>query len=174
MVKDGTIFAAGKQRKIKNHIGYNVNGAHNGVWLPGNYAIRPANKPLEKLWSELESKVNWCMNYVAAVSARTGGQFHDTHKEYNEAVRKLLNKIREAVTLHECHLCKEKTSVPPPYMVKLRLYALSEYFRTQLNGSPRKWRQPWFTSDRWRGVVFGDNRRARAQFLRTFRNAKRR
>jgi hypothetical protein len=172
--KEGTVFVGGKQRTIKNHVGYNVNGAHNGVWLPGNYAIRAANKPLEKLWSKLESKANWCMNYVAAVSARAGGQFHDSHEEYSEAVKKLLNKIHEVVTLHECHLCEEKTEVPPPYPVKLRLYALSEYFRSQLNGSPRKWRQPWFSSDRWRGVVFGGNRKARAQFLRTFRNAKRR
>jgi hypothetical protein len=122
-----------------------------------------------KTWSELEDKVRWCMHYVAAVSARAGGQFHDSHKEYSRSVKKLLNKIHEVVTLHECHLCKEKTEVPPPYTVKLRLYALSEYFRTQLNGSPHKWRQPWFTSDHWRGVVFGGNRKARAQFLRIFR-----
>jgi hypothetical protein len=172
MVKGGTIFAAGKQRKIKNHIGYNVNGAHNGVWLPGNYAIRANTKPMGKTWSELEDKVRWCMHYVAAVGAKTGGQFHDAHTEYSDAVKKLLNKIHDAITIHECQLCEEKTEVQPPYAVKLRLYALSQYLRTQLQGTPGVWRRPWFTSDRWRGVVFANREQWRA-FYRVFRIAKR-
>src|SRR5918996_3845447 len=34
--------AAGKTYTIEGHIGYDVNGSHNGVWLPGNYAIKKA------------------------------------------------------------------------------------------------------------------------------------
>lgn len=30
----------GKDTKVLVNIGYDVNGSHNGVWLPGNYAIR--------------------------------------------------------------------------------------------------------------------------------------
>ena len=32
----------GKSYTIEGHIGYDVNGSHNGVWLPGNYAIKTA------------------------------------------------------------------------------------------------------------------------------------
>src|SRR3990172_5121974 len=150
MTKGRGVGIGGRARKIKNHIGYNVNGAHNGVWLPGNYAIRPKKTSLKKTWSELTDKPNWCMNYVAAVSAKAGGQFHDTHEQYNRAVEKLLTKIYDAVTVHECALCEEKTEVPPPYVIKERLYALSHYLRSQLQGTPGVWRRPWFASDRWR------------------------
>jgi len=33
---------AGKEYTIKGNIGYDVNGSHNAVWLPGNYAIQTA------------------------------------------------------------------------------------------------------------------------------------
>jgi hypothetical protein len=51
MTKSSAARIAGKARRIKNHIGYNVNGAHNGAWLPGNYAIRPKKTSLEKTGS---------------------------------------------------------------------------------------------------------------------------
>ncbi len=176
MTKGSGVRIGGKVRKIKNHIGYNVNGAHNGVWLPGNYAIRPKKSSLKKTWSELTDKPQWCMNYVAAVSAKAGGQFHDTHEQYSEAVEKLLTKIYDAVTVHECPLCEEKTEVPPPlpppYVIKERLYALSNYLRSQLQGTPGVWRRPWFASDRWREAVFSGRDQWEA-FDRIFRIAKR-
>jgi hypothetical protein len=49
--------------KAKGNIGYNVNARTNGVWLPGNYGVRP-----------------W------------GAQFHDAHKQYSKFVRKVLDK----------------------------------------------------------------------------------
>jgi len=172
MTEGGSVEIAGKQRQIKNHIGYNVNGAHNGVWLPGNYAIRANAAPLRKTWSNLGDKPGWCMSYVAAVSSKAGGQFHDAHTQYSDSVKRLLNKIHQTVSVHECTLCQEKTEVPPPYMVKNRLYALSLYLRSQLQGPPSTWRRPWFASDRWRDAVFSGQDQ-RETFERIFRTSSR-
>ncbi len=144
-----------KSLTINSHIGYNVNVCHNGVWLPGNYAIRKSSSSTGESWGDM-SEANWQMNYVAAASKAAGGQFHDTHSKYNEAVKRILNKISAVLLVHQdvCEDCKNKTEVPPPYQIKQRLYNLSEYFKTQLTGPPGVWRRPWFTSDRLRDAAF--------------------
>ncbi|MBI3560521.1 MAG: hypothetical protein HY080_02225 [Gammaproteobacteria bacterium] len=80
------------------------------------------------------------------------------NEEYSDAVLKLLNKIAEKLEFHQarCSRCKEKNGreIPPPYLIKERLYRLSAYFKRQLTGNPAQWRRPWFTSDRWRDVIF--------------------
>jgi len=142
-----------KQKKIRKYVGYNVNGAHNGVWLPGNYYIRGAASPLPGVsWSQL-GNYPWCLNYVAAVARAAEGQFHDTHTQYSQAVKGLLNKMAEILSLHECEHCKPE-EINPPFRIKSRLYLLSEYFRGQVQGPPRSWKRPWFTSDRWRDDAF--------------------
>jgi len=157
MIKGKTVKFEGKTWKIKYHIGYNVNGAHNGVWLPGNYAIRSGASPTGVSWGKMTNE-DWQLNYVAACCSAVGGQFHDAHAEYNESVRELLNKIATEINNHQCHckLCLEKMGkeIPPPYFIKARLYKLSHYFKTNLSMEPDAWRRPWFTSDRWRNVVF--------------------
>jgi hypothetical protein len=60
-----------------------VNGAHNGVWLPGNYAIRRKTKlpkPIKgKSWSKLLQRPDWCFDYMVAVVRLKERQFHDAH-----------------------------------------------------------------------------------------------
>src|SRR5438034_406697 len=60
MVKDGKARTTkGRTYTMKCHIGYNVNGNHNGIWLPANYAIRKngepgyPHNPRNKTWSSL-------------------------------------------------------------------------------------------------------------------------
>lgn len=167
MTKGETVKNAnGRSWQIECHIGYNVNGAHNGIWLPGNYAIRTPSIPpkvwhkspdVSKSWSDLGSN-KWCMHYVASVAKKTGRQFHDAHTEYNNAVKKLLNKIATKLYAHQqsCDECKKKNNskIAPPYIVKQRLYMLSAFLRRQLVGSPIQWKRPWYASDRWRNEVF--------------------
>jgi hypothetical protein len=156
MIKGKTIESKdGKKWKIKYHIGYNVNGAHNGVWLPGNYAIRVGASPTGVSWGKMGND-DWQLNYVAACAKVAKGQFHDAHTDYSDSVRDLLNKIAEKLNYHQCNceLCKSVTEVSPPYLIKQRLYNLSHYFRFNLTMAPGKWRRPWFASDRWRDVVF--------------------
>lgn len=155
---------SGKSWKIACHIGYNVNGAHNGIWLPGNYAIRKPTKSWYKSpgdlgvsWSDLGDHP-WCINYVAAVSKITYRQFHDTHEKYSIAVEKLLNKIATKLYAHQdkCEECGKKMNgkISPPYFIKQRLYNISGYLHRQLTGSPNIWKRPWYASDKWRDKVF--------------------
>jgi len=159
-----------KTKKLRKHIGYNVNGAHNGVWLPGNYFIRASNSPVANTtWSALADNP-WCLNYVAAVAKVARGQFHDAHTQYSSSVKKLLNKIAEILSQHECDECKP-SDINPPFHVKGRLYALSSYFRTQVTASPGGWKRPWFTSDRWRDDAFAGGKPS-SKFLTAYREAR--
>jgi hypothetical protein len=160
------ITSRGKaQRKIRKHIGYNVNGAHNGVWLPGNYGIRKSTSPTDETWSALfDSNEDWCFNYVAAVAKVGKGQFHDAHTQYSEAVKALLNSMAAILSTHACAKCKGP-EINPPFAIKQRLYRLSGYFKGQLTGAPRSWKRPWFTSDKWRDIAFGGGGKVKKQFL---------
>ena len=99
----------GKKYTIEGHIGYDVNGSHNGVWLPGNYAIKTAlpkrkikgktyparvgTTPIKgKSWEELSNgHEDWQFAYVAGACKATRSQFHDSHEEpYSASVRKNL------------------------------------------------------------------------------------
>jgi hypothetical protein len=151
--------AKGKSWTIKEHIGYNINGAHNGVWLPATYAIRARTSPFRNTsWGKLSAKgkKDWCIHYIAAVSKAIGGTLHDTHDEYSQAVKKLLNKISLTLLEHQnsCKYCKDLEDIAPPYIVKRRLYNLSRYFRNQLTADIAAWKRPWFTSDHWREEIF--------------------
>lgn len=130
----------GKSRQVEfaKHIGYNVNGSHNGVWLPGNYAIRTHESPGSASWGKLDDEFDdWKFNYVAAAVRAAGGQFHDAHVDYSDNVLGLLNKIALALGDHffsDCPDCKEpKKKFSPPFAIKKRLYAVSGFLR-------EKWR----------------------------------
>jgi hypothetical protein len=156
-----------KQKSIRQHIGYNVNGSHNGVWLPGNYFIRAHCQPFQGVkwsnspkkgisWGALESD-DWQLNYVAACAKVAGGQFHDSHDGYSKEVLKWLNKIASILSIHECDQCQH-AEIDAPFFIKERLYKMSKYLRAQLQGPPQGWRQPWFTSDRWKAEAFSNGR----------------
>ena len=160
MVKGKSVTdKTGKSFTIKENIGYNINGAHNGVWLVGNYAIRSATSPNGKTWSLLTADPgaqNWCINYVAAAVKKTSAQFHDVHVEYSEKVMAALNAISVGLRKHQtfCEDCKSKTEVPPPYRVKLRLYNISRNLKGRLMVSnPSHWKLPWVTSDKWKAEI---------------------
>lgn len=170
---------SGRKLEIKDHIGYDVNGAHNGVWLPGNYAIRKAQPskvikkdgkkikiqavegttPKEGLsWGDLDSDYEkWQYDYVAGACKVAGRQFHDSHERpYSANVRKYLNKLALALAFHLdfCEECKNRTKVPPPYNLKICLYLISNRLRQYVTGPPSSWKNPWFTSERWSDKFF--------------------
>ena len=157
MKKNATFTTpGGRSYKLKAHIGYNVNGNHNGIWLPGNYAIRkskPTLNPTKKSWSELIAKdPEWCYAYMTACCEQAQGQFHDSHTKYSSAVKDILNKVCVKLSLHQdaCTKCESKTDIYPPYVLKVRLYLLSQYLRTQVRFKPGSWKNPWITSDRFK------------------------
>jgi hypothetical protein len=166
MTKGGTVKVIGrdgtkKSKKVRKHIGYNVNGAHNGVWLPGNYYVRSRTSPIKgKSWSALGNNP-WCRKYVAAVVKVAEGQMHDAHTKYSAAVEELLNKIAALLMQHECDSCKAN-DINPPFRIKSRLYAVSAELKNQVTSAPMAWKRPWFTSDRWRDDAFDNDKPSRA------------
>ncbi len=155
-----------KKKKVSKHIGYNVNGAHNGVWLPGNYYIRSRSSPRRgKSWSDLGDDP-WCLHYVAAATKAAQAQFHDTHEAYSEKVLEVLNKISLVLRKHECEDCEEDT-INPPFIIKVRLYNISNFLRSQLKGGPSGWKAPWLSSDRW-GPVIVQGKKVNATFLKAY------
>lgn len=160
-----------KTKTIEKYIGYNVNGSHNGVWLPGNYYIRMVTSPIKNhSWSDLGDNP-WCLHYVAAATKAAGGQFHDAHTQYSAAVEELLNKIALVLMRHECDDCA-KPKINPPFSVKTRLYGLSANFKGKLTSPPSTWKLPWCASDRWGGSAFGGGRPSQA-FIRAYLTAGR-
>jgi hypothetical protein len=178
-MEDGGAVKSIKKKSftIEGHIGYDVNGSHNGVWLPGNYAIKTAlprrrikgkvyparvgTTPVKgKSWEELseDGYDPWQFAYVAGACKAAKGQFHDSHeKPYSETVKEHLGKIVIALATHldtECPHCKGKTKLPPPFRVKLRLRQASVKLRGFVQGSPGKWKRPWFTSEKWAQKFF--------------------
>ncbi|HYO65984.1 MAG TPA: AHH domain-containing protein [Archangium sp.] len=147
---------SGKSWTLSAYVGYNINGSHNGVWLPGSYAIRAGKTEMKDTWSVLRaSKPNWCINYAASVVKVAGGQFHDTHTAYSERVQRILDKLAMYLFDHidMCEECQKKDELPPPYLVKDKLYAISAYLRLKLQAHPSAWKSPWFTSDKLRDEV---------------------
>jgi len=155
--KDGKVKSqAGNEWKISAFAGYNVNGCHNGVWLPGSYAIRAGTSVMKDTWSVLRGRVPvWCMNYAAAVTKVADGQFHDTHVTYSEKVQERLDDLATLLFKHldVCKACKGKKELPPPYRVKASLYAISETLKGKVKARPEAWKGPWFTSDKLKEII---------------------
>jgi hypothetical protein len=153
--------------EVSHNIGYCVNGSHNGVWLPGSYAIVAGGKhPGGVGWEELNSPtgdVDWCYEYMAAVAKKTGGQFHDTHDGYNKNALKVLEKATVRLNDHQvkCKDCRTNKKVAPPYPIKAKLYSLSQFFRKKTLCAPTNWKDPWMTSDQVHTDVFSDPNRKR-------------
>src|SRR5262245_48164983 len=84
-------------KKAKGNIGYNINSAENGVWLPGNYALRP--------WSSRSDEFK--EEYAYEAIGKWGGQFHDAHEEYSSFVLLALEEVFEKLDLGATIWCEE-------------------------------------------------------------------
>jgi len=154
------------KRKISKNIGYCVNGAHNGVWLPGNYAIRAKNPEVRKSWSKLLKKddkdgTHWCYDYMIAAVCEVGRQFHDSHSFYNKEVKAMLGKLATVLTDHvdtDCKNCKGP-DILPPYKVKKQLYAMSDWLRQRVEGNRHAWKMPFLTSNRFKNEIHSDQKK---------------
>jgi hypothetical protein len=144
-------------------VGYDVNRAENGVWLPSPYAISMGSN----LWGNEAGLValeaadgaaavslvhQFRAAYVAeSIKASGGRQFHMRHVDYSELVSKILEKIAEKLcnmVEGACPLDKGNAGddkIEPPMGLKGRLDALSGQMKTLLVGGI--WRSPAFTDD---------------------------
>jgi hypothetical protein len=153
--------------KVKKNIGYNVNGAHNGIFLPGWYGIRKKTSPDGSKWSELDD--SWRKEYVGSVVIRTGRQFHDSHTKYNQHVKGILDSLAVLIELHMifCDDCKADNEKKPPfYPLKVRLYSLSAMIRSLLTGHPMNWKPCLMTSDSWTSFELGELKRNVRKYIK--------
>jgi hypothetical protein len=135
-----------KDREAKGNIGYNVNSAPNGVWSPGNYAVRP--------WSSKSEEFKRA--YAFAAVRATGTQFHDAHKSYSKFVKRVLNKIKNKLDEQEDLWCPEakhqkKRAKSPEerkalYALASRLHTVSARMSAMLTGGPVAWKVNVWTS----------------------------
>jgi hypothetical protein len=154
---------------LEENLGYDVNGAENGVWLPGPYAIEgwgdmtlevedlPTSTKrkaiADKRRAALPAKTQGLKfqgNYAIAAQLEFNAQFHDRHVDYSKFVSRQLEKIYLLFRLNQayrCAQCKKNTEkIAPPRSLIARLNTLSGRLRTYLIGNPVAWRSPVFTS----------------------------
>jgi len=137
---------------LSSDIGYNVNHANNGVWLPGNYAVRGSNNPpFDKNWSGYSTvfKNKYALDGMEKAHGR---QFHDAHRKYNGKVKKTLISIASKLVAPDdkCPICNEKFDKSrPPFGLVGRLDLVSSEHKTMLtNPKKEEVSQGYYTSSR--------------------------
>ena len=137
--------------KAKGNIGYNINSAPNGVWLPGNYAIRPwgtNGAAFQEKSSGIEPK-----DYAFAAIEAWKRQFHDAHEDYSDQVRQALDKIYDKLEANEtiwCPEAKKRSKNPdeksPLYVLVNRLHTVSARMKKMLVFPTANWKKNIWTS----------------------------
>lgn len=132
------------------NVGYNVNSAPNGVWLPGNYAMRPWGPGGVKFHTNTGIEPE---TYAFRAIEAWEKQFHDAHEDYSSFVLGALDKIAEKLKHGEDVVCPEQKSKPrnpeerPPLQVVVsRLNQLSGRMRRMLVFPTVNWRVNVWTS----------------------------
>ena len=155
---------------LKENLGYDVNGSHNGIWLPGPYAVdgwgamtleqedmpdtATQAKTIAKRQAALPGKLageKFQGNYSMGAMELCHTQFHDRHVDYSNFVRQYLEKIHVNMMMVEamyCDKCKNRgdEKLPPPPGLVARLNSLSKKMAGYLVWPPRSWREPLYTS----------------------------
>jgi hypothetical protein len=141
-------------KKIAGNIGYDVNGVQNGVWLPGNYAMRgrwkrmadpedtdssspPSDGPNSNKHEDTQ------FGYAVCAMELVKAQFHDAHPTYSKFVRECLNKVAALMAKRKyfCSECaKANEPLPPPYKLVHRINRISKRMKGYLVGRPEAWR----------------------------------
>lgn len=125
--------------EIEGDIGYNINGAENGIWLPCHTAGVPTRRV-----SRSRNR-----GYADAAMTHANRQYHaGNHPNYSKHVKKRLNGIKVMLLKFskDCPKCDQQEKYSPPHVLVFRLNNLSGRIRGFLKGSPRSWRKPLFTS----------------------------
>jgi hypothetical protein len=138
---------------IESDIGYDVNAAENGVWLPGSYGVNPQSQVFQTKWRNYATKHKNA--YAIAAMESADAQFHDAHPRYSGKVLQTLKSIANKLQKEpkdKCPVCgKKKDKKRPPYGLVGRLHYVSGQHRGMLLNPKRKKRfvmAGYFTSSR--------------------------
>ncbi len=117
----------GGRLKLSSDIGYGVNHAKNGVWLPGNYGVRVGKEHYKKNWGSYDEPFK--NEYAKRAMIKSKLQFHDAHQDYSLNVLNTLEGIAAKLgkPQDKCPICKKTfDKTQPPYGLVGRLDHVSE------------------------------------------------
>ncbi len=120
----------------EGNIGYDINKGENGIWAPGNYAMRPWGTGGRQF-------VGHAFGYASAAIETAGVQFHDAHPVYSIHVLKALNRLADKVD-HNEQICPYLEDQDPSNRVLVRLVARLDFI------SWRCRRMVTLPSDNWK------------------------
>jgi hypothetical protein len=130
--------------KINADVGYDVNNAKNGVWLPSNNSMRSTSPQRQGAnWDNPALK----KAYVIAAMDKAHGHFHDRHgTPYSDFVTKILNKIADRLNgiKHLDVNCPYQTEragdgrFKPPLYLYTRLNGVSTRLKTYLSTAAKR------------------------------------
>lgn len=134
--------------QISEDIGYDVNSAENGVWLPGSYGVK-----LDSVFAVKWSKYLFQNDYTFAAMEAAKAQFHDAHPVYSDRVLHTLERLADKIKLKapdNCGICNAKIAdkARPPYGLVGRLHRVSGEHKKMLEGPEKNWKaaEGYFTS----------------------------
>lgn len=152
-------------------VGYDVNCAENGEWLPSPYALSMgsggkgwASKEAlrvvaAKLGRDVSDRIDEFKRiYAYAAMESTKTQFHFNHGAYSDEVGAVLKKIGEKLdaivqpraepVCEHAAKTRDDDKVKPPYGLRARLNLLSSNLRKLVGGDDGEvWRAPYFTDN---------------------------
>jgi hypothetical protein len=135
---------------LKGDIGYGVNHAKNGVFLPteDKWNIAKYGK-----WSEVmavQDGYRLLYAYAYAAMMETDRQFHTGHGDYSDWVLQRLEeiKVKMVESKRDCkqNKCKKKKPWNPPYSLVGKLDSISAHVKGYLTGPKSLWLMPLVTS----------------------------
>ena len=154
-LKESNLFKSNeylwKDGRAKGNIGYNINAAENGVWLPGNYGVRPWG-PLGDTFATTTGVTAQEFAFSAIESWRR--QFHDSHADYSTFVKDCLDKLYDKLEANQDIWCPEqknkKDKTPeekePIYALVQRMNTISSRMKKMLNFPTTNWKRNIYTS----------------------------
>ncbi|AHG92991.1 hypothetical protein J421_5456 (plasmid) [Gemmatirosa kalamazoonensis] len=149
--------------KIKEDIGYNIDGAPNGIWLPHlphihwtrfmNKATKTRFSDVFGTWSSLSDYRRKAVGYV--IMSETWLQMHytdhkgsykyvDDDENYNNEAKTRCNLLANVMTAFHAPKCPDGKDpldgkYYPPYGLVGRLYGQANWLRRRITGNPRYW-----------------------------------
>lgn len=135
--------------EAEGNIGYNVNARTNGVWLPGNYGVRPWGAQGKAF--ENDAGGITAQQFAFAAMDAWRAQFHDAHKDYSEFVKGVLRKMSDKLRANEeiwCPEQKNKGGDSPTQMFQIvgRLNTISARMKRMLVFPTSGWKENVYTS----------------------------
>lgn len=130
----------GKTGTETTNIGYDINKAANGIWAPGNYAMRP--------WGDQGKNFDGDpAGYAEAAILTVQVQFHDAHPVYSVEVLRALDEISKKTDRNE-QICPFAADQDPATRKLITLVARLDFL------SERCRRLVTFPSSRWKSGMF--------------------